>query len=126
MNPDPLWQDVSSAALLGTERRPFAPPAAAGAIGERLARLDASDRERSLLGTAAVLGACRRTGRRAKVDPSQMPGPCEVEDRPRCSPASAQHLATLLGGGDAEILPEWLDALAASGRRVPEEALPAL
>jgi hypothetical protein len=126
MDPDQAWQDLTAAALLGTERRAFAPPSASGPLGEVLGGLEARGPEKALLGTAAALALFRKAGRLPPLDPSPMIDPAEADDRPRCSVASDGHLAQMLSGTHAEALHEWLTALASAGRRPSEEAVPGL
>src|SRR5262249_47797154 len=51
---------------------------------------------------------------------------CEPDDAPCCSDRAAIHLAVMLSGERKELLPEWLEKMAAAGRRAPEELLPQL
>ena len=130
------WQELLAAALLGTGRRPLPPTGAAtgGALGSLLAALtDAQDPtpggqdpEGMLLSASAVVALHRRAGRRPAVDPGPAPQPCPPDEALPCGRAAARHLAMVLHGGYGDLLPEWLDALAAAGRRLPEEHLPAL
>src|SRR6185369_7737102 len=48
------------------------------------------------------------------------------DEASRSSPASGQHLASMLSGEFTEVLPEWLAAMNRAQKRVPEEQLPAL
>ncbi|HEV8653791.1 MAG TPA: DUF5691 domain-containing protein [Actinomycetes bacterium] len=132
------WQELLATALLGTARRPL-PPAGTTA-GDRLGSLLADlaeargpvgvpggrDVEGLLLSAAAAVALHRRAGRRPAVDPGPPPEPCPPDEAPPCGRVAAGHLALVLRGGYGDLLPEWLDALAAAGRRLPEEHLPAL
>ena len=60
------------------------------------------------------------------ADKSSLPEPCLADERPACSARSSDHLARMLAGQIREVLPEWLAALAQSGRRVREEDLVSL
>src|SRR4051812_27136557 len=127
MAPEPLWNDLAAAALLGTERRAFAVPGADGGVGPLLAGLAGRDPEQVLLGAAAALALYRPAGGRPARDPGPPPDPAPIDARPRPSPSAAAHLGHILSAGmPREVLPEWLTALDGAGRRVPEESLPAL
>jgi Family of unknown function (DUF5691) len=104
------WDDLVTAALIGTDRRPRHEPA-------------------DLLDRAAVLTAARRAGRL----PGRLPGRATktavtaAEDpRPAVGAAAAERLARMLRGTRSDLLPEWLTATAACGKRPPDQSLPAL
>ncbi len=120
------WHDIVTAAVLGTERRPFMPPAPGDGLGDLLARLDPADQEGALLGAAAAAALYRRAIELPPVERRPPPEPCDQDDQPRCNPQAARHLASMLGGQHREVLPEWLEVAAAADRRVPEVLLPAL
>ena len=120
-----LWQDITTAALLGTERQPFTPPAAPGELGALLARLPA-DSEAALLGAAAASSLARRAGTLPPVSDAPLPSPCPPETLPVCGPRVAQGVALVLGGRHREALPEMLAALARIGRITPISLLPDL
>lgn len=122
------WEDLLSAALLGTDRR--TPPGADG-------RADAAT---ALLDSAAVATVRRRAGLRPATA-AQRPVPAAADPRPPLPPAAARRLALLLndraggasGGGRrgaapslAELLPQWLAAANAYGYRAPASLLPGL
>ncbi|SNS77501.1 hypothetical protein SAMN05443665_100940 [Actinomadura meyerae] len=117
------WDEHVTAALLGTERRdPPVLPEAPAETGDRAGRL---------LDQAALLAVRRRAG----LVPSgpgrdgKAPEPvalAPVEDVPVVPPAAAARLRRILAGEQLRVLPEWLDAAAAHGRRVPVQALPDL
>lgn len=118
------WQELVSAAVMGTERQPFSPPRLGGSLGQLLGQLDTP--EGALLGTAALLSLYRRAGQQPASLRVSLPDACPADDRPRCSPRAGQHLALMLGGQYTELLPEWLAALDKAGLRVPDSHLPAL
>lgn len=112
------WSEHVTAALLGTERRD--PPALPEAPAE------AGDRAGRLLDQAALLAVRRRAGR---VPPGAAPEPvalAPVEDAPVVPRAAAARLRRILAGEQIKVLPEWLDAAAEHGFRVPAQALPDL
>ena len=121
----PLWQDITTAALLGTGRQPFTPPAAPGEMGAFLARLPA-DSEAALLGAAAAVSLFRSAGATPPTIDTPAPAACPPETLPVCGPRVADGVALMLGGKHREALPEMLTALAGVGRRVPAPVLPDL
>ncbi|MEO3869252.1 DUF5691 domain-containing protein [Nonomuraea sp. B12E4] len=97
------WAELASAALVGTDRRPY---------------------EGNLLETAAVEAVRRRAGRRVgEVAP---PEPAPDEEQAAVGRRAAERLVRILGGEHERLLPEWLAAAAATGRRVPPFVLPEL
>ncbi|MFI6344530.1 DUF5691 domain-containing protein [Streptomyces sp. NPDC050560] len=119
------WEELVTAALLGTERRrPPVPPAGRPAP---VALLDA----------AAVRTVWRRAGLRP-APARQGPGAVAPDPRPALPPAAADRLATLLADRQAtsgrrgttpdlkELLPQWLAAANAGGFAAPPELVPAL
>ncbi|MEV7240191.1 DUF5691 domain-containing protein [Streptomyces sp. NPDC093248] len=125
-NGEASWEELVTAALLGTGRRP--PAAAAG-----------REAPVALLDDAAVATVRRRAGLRPGRA-ARRPEPAPGDPRPALPAAAARRLATLLadrsggtGGGRRgsspdlmELLPQWLAAAAAHGYAAPAQALPAL
>lgn len=122
----PPWPEILAAALVGTRRRPLPPAGPVLAVDPAVALLDA----------AAAVGSYRRAGELpAAVAPPGDPAP--AGDAPPVPVLAELRGAELLGypGGpgplrDAatrlELLVEWLGLVAAAGRRVPGELVPAL
>ncbi|GGV08645.1 hypothetical protein GCM10010182_30160 [Actinomadura cremea] len=112
------WDEHVTAALLGTERRD--PPALPGEPG-------GDDAAARLLDQAALLTVRRRAGyvpvRSGDLEPI---APAPVEHDPAVPDAAAARLARILAGEQIRVLPEWLDAAARRGLRVPPRLLPAL
>ncbi|MER6689072.1 DUF5691 domain-containing protein [Streptomyces minutiscleroticus] len=124
--PGPSWEELVTAALLGTDRRtpPGAPPG--------------GDAPAALLDAAAVETVRRRAGLRP--GPAAAPlEPAAPDPRPVPPPAAGRRLATLLadrpGPGSGrrstapdlmELLPQWLAAANRRGFAAPPELLPAL
>lgn len=119
------WDAIVTAALIGSERQPPQLADPETPVGTLLAQLDEADADGRLLGAAAILGLYQQAGWQPATggDP---PPPCEPDELPLCSPRAAQHLDAMLNDRRSELLPEWLQAAAAAGRRVPEERLPHL
>ncbi|MFF1548277.1 DUF5691 domain-containing protein [Streptomyces sp. NPDC058291] len=125
--PSPAWEDLVTAALLGTDRR--TPPGTA----------PGRDAPRALLDAAAAETVRRRAGLRPGPA-APRPRPAPEDPRPALPPAAARRLALLLadrpgtasGGrrGTApdlvELLPQWLTAVNDRGFAAPPESLPAL
>ncbi|MET7603030.1 DUF5691 domain-containing protein [Streptomyces avermitilis] len=121
------WEELVTAALLGTDRR--TPPG------------QASGREApaALLDTAAVETVRRRAGLRP-ARAAVRPEPAAEDPRPQLPPAAARRLAMLLadrsgtGGGGRrgaapdlmELLPQWLSLANARGFAAPPQTLPTL
>ncbi|MEV5889328.1 DUF5691 domain-containing protein [Nonomuraea fuscirosea] len=97
------WEQLTSTALVGTDRRPY---------------------PGDLLEAAAVEVARRRAGRRAGETGRLEPAP--EEEREAVGRRAAERLVRIMGGEHERLLPEWLAAAAATGRRVPAYALPEL
>ncbi|GAA1589583.1 DUF5691 domain-containing protein [Actinomadura kijaniata] len=111
------WNEHVSAALLGTERRPAPPlPEAPEQVGDPAGRL---------LDQAAVLAVRRRAGA-PPVTGVETVAPAPAEDLPVVPEAAGRRLARILSGEQVKVLPEWLDAAAARGRRAPARLLPEL
>jgi hypothetical protein len=121
-----LWEQLVANALLGVERRAFAPPQDAGALSDMLGQLDAADPEGALLAASAIVALFQRNGQLPPRENAPLPAPCEDDALAACSPRAARHLATMLGGTHRVLLPEWLAALANAGRRAPAALLPDL
>lgn len=94
---------MASAALVGTDRRPY---------------------PRDLLQDAAVEVARRRAGRRPAEAAVTVPAP--GEELPAVGRRAAERLVRIMGGEYDRLLPEWLAAAAGTGRRVPYDVLPDL
>ncbi|MFF0738454.1 DUF5691 domain-containing protein [Streptomyces chartreusis] len=121
------WEELVTAALLGTERRtpPGCPPGREAPV--------------ALLDAAAVETVRRRAGLRP-ARAADRPQPAPEDPRPALPPAAARRLAMLLadrpGAGSGgrrgtapdlvELLPEWLARANDRGLAPPPEVLPAL
>jgi hypothetical protein len=121
-----VWQDVVTAALVGTERQSltFTPPN--NKLGELLRRLDSTDAEGSLLSAAGAIALYQKAGQLPVKDSQPLPKECELDDQPCCSSRAGHHLDLMLNGEYKELLPEWLAATAKVGKRVPDLNLPDL
>ncbi|MDX2175964.1 MAG: DUF5691 domain-containing protein [Candidatus Sumerlaeia bacterium] len=113
------WNETVRAALVGTERQPFTPPALPAGMA---AALKASAPADALAACAGLLGTWRAAGRRAAAAPD-VPPPfaTEPEDLPTVRPPAARLWEDYPG-----ILEEAMRVLASRGLIVPAEAAPAL
>ncbi|MEU9051583.1 DUF5691 domain-containing protein [Streptomyces sp. NPDC048384] len=125
-SPPSAWEELVTAALLGTDRR--TPPGCAPGQEAPLALLD----------TAAVETVRRRAGLRP-ARAARRPLPAPEDPRPALPPAATRRLAMLLtdrpgvGGGRRgtapdlmELLPQWLATANDRGFAPPPQLLPAL
>jgi hypothetical protein len=110
-----VWGEHLTTALLGTRRR--AVPGLAGAP-------DGGDPAARLLDQAAFLTLRRRAGRPAERAEPIAPAPGETV--PVVAPPAARRLRQIFNGEHGRLLPEWLEAAARSGHRVPPRLLPEL
>ncbi len=130
VNPgSPSWGMLVRAAVVGTQRE--AAPAIRLGDGELDALIDARGAaampEDAVLRAAAVAGLARRAGTRALDMAGVALDAAPPETLRRASPAAANDLIVLLGGGrESALLPEWLALAADAHVRVPEELLPRL
>ncbi|MGP3913054.1 DUF5691 domain-containing protein [Nonomuraea sp. 10N515B] len=100
------WEELASAALVGTDRRPY---------------------HGVLLEDAAVVVTRRRAGRGLRrPGEAAPPEPAPGEERPAIARRAAERLVRIMSGEHERLLPEWLAAAAGTGRRVPAYALPEL
>ena len=112
----------------GLRARGHRSPAAPRALGRRPDRpgargLDAHEPPSRLLAVAAAASLYGRVGRKPAIDPSPPPEICPPDARPECSEPQANRLRTMLRGEHSECLPEWMELLSASGRRLPFDAI---
>lgn len=120
------WDELLTAALLGTARRAPSLHAPDPALQALLARLDAADAEGALLGAAALLAQYRAAGAVPAPPLERALPPAPAEAQLICPPRAQPHLHAMLGGSHRALLPEWLAALEAGGWRVPPGVLPEL
>lgn len=120
------WRVLVAAALLGTDRAPFTPPAAEGPLGAALARLDPADPPSALLDAAAVLDAYREAGRLPPRDDSAPSPPSDPDETPVAPAAARELLAGMCEGQYPNLISEWLSLAAQRGFRAPAALLPDL
>jgi hypothetical protein len=121
-----LWEELLTAAYLGTDRHPPHLPAGDDSLSELTARLDGSHPDHLLLQAAALCHHYRQLGKLPEKPAVAVTVPCEADEQARCSIVAATRLGTLLAGDYKDLIPEWLALAAARQKRVPEELLPEL
>lgn len=123
-----LWKDITSAALLGTERQSFKSIVTSGKLGEILQLDETRSPESVLLLSAGILSLYQQAGQQPQKNPIDTFMPCDLNDQPRCCPRAASFLQSILQSGSNcfEHLPEWLEIAAQKGQRAPEQYLPRL
>jgi hypothetical protein len=112
-----VWDDLVSAALLGTQRRRVDP----AVLPAPVRPLVAGAPEEALLTAAAVLANYRRAGYVPARPDARLPV-AERDKRPLVPPAARRRMHRV----PPELLGEWLWAVHDNGMRVPSEHLPAL
>lgn len=91
-----------------------------------LAQWPANQPEAKLLLAAAGFQLQQRAGYLPAQDKRPMPPPAAMDDRPICHPDAMRYLQVMLSGHHENALPEWFQAVAQQGQRIPPEALPLL
>lgn len=117
------WKDFVTAALLGTAQG--APPALPDELAPVQTGSDPLEREVQFLTRAGALALWRRAGWKAPHTDTGVAAALP-ETLPVVSRVSAGHLRIMLEQHCAAVLPEWLEAVACSGLRVPPELVPSL
>jgi hypothetical protein len=116
------WDDLLSAALVGTSRRTF--------DLDRLTvpgadEIQADSAEATVLAAAALAAGYRRAGWTPPTWRGTPAPPAEPDDRPECTPAATQLLELLLSrgirveGGTEPLAVHWLTAARDAGHRPP-------
>jgi len=116
------WEQIVRASLLGAERGSL--PMLDHPSRALLSQLDGSKREASLLSAAAIVSLHQRCGALPALTSAVLPPPAKKDSLPGCGPGAAVYLRRMLKGEHTILLSEFLAALHAAGKRVPEELLP--
>ncbi|RPD45901.1 hypothetical protein DNI29_17285 [Hymenobacter sediminis] len=121
LRPGADWQQLVRVALLGTRQSPDALPTVPGLPAGP--ETDEASREKHLLQAAGALSLIRKAG----YLPASSAGPAvpvaPAETQATLGPNGAQALNVLLEGQYADLLPDFLTALAEHQRRVPHPQL---
>jgi hypothetical protein len=120
------WERLVRAALLGTERQAASEEAEMNdpALDAAVAALADRPAEARVLGTAALLDAWRRAGRRpSRSDVPAAPPAPEAEERV-CGDHAAVMLRQVLAGGPPSLVAEWMALAEKAGVAIPHELLP--
>lgn len=123
------WNELVTNAYLGTQRRGIDLSPLPGKLGGLVASLSGQgkDPEHALLGAAAALSLGRRAGRIQPGYPALAEmQPAPDDNRPRPGPAVCANIGELINGKYKAAQNEWLALMIKTGRRMPEEHLPAL
>lgn len=120
------WDDLLSAALVGTSRRPFALDQLAIPGADRI---EAGEAEAAVLAGAALAATYRRAGWTPPIWRGTPTPPAAPDDRPECTPAATQLLELLLNrgirieGGPELLVRHWLTTARDAGQRPPYRLL---
>jgi len=120
------FSELTSLALLGTERQELPRAVTETTVGALQSQLDFALREKAFLSVSALAGGHERVGRLPSTDSSPGPAPSNVEIQQCVSAASSAFLLRMLAGEYAMLLSEWLNLAAQAQRLAPPEFLPAL
>jgi hypothetical protein len=110
-------------AVVGTSRHGQVNPTTGTPVDPLLATLPDGEQERKLLLSAGARAIYLQAGQQAQTGP-QLPAPAVPEKLPACSDGVALLLSRLLEGEQAELLPEALERLRQTGKRLPYHLLP--
>jgi hypothetical protein len=120
---------IVTAALLGTERQAFSPPAVDGALRDTLTEATsaaAGRKEVALLRCAGIASVYRVAGRITSTRTVSLPAPAEDDPTPICGRRAGELLGRILAGEHSDVLVEWLAAARRAAVRTPHRAIPAL
>ncbi|MCP5419157.1 MAG: hypothetical protein H6970_02055 [Gammaproteobacteria bacterium] len=121
-----IWQELVTIALVGTAQQPPQWETPRGPLGDTLQRLVPDEPATHLLTAAGIVALWRQVARAPDAGAPAGVERCPADVQTRCGPLAGQHLALMLAGHHSDVLPEWLVAVAESGRRVAEPYLPGL
>lgn len=115
-----LPKDLLTAAVLGTQTNQIAD---SPMLSSMMIEHANEQSEHHVLQVAGSLSLQRRAGWIPSKTLHPLPPPSEIDERPPISPIAMMHLQMMQKGTFKRALPEWLREIAASGKRVPAEAV---
>ncbi|GIG19810.1 hypothetical protein Cch01nite_05340 [Cellulomonas chitinilytica] len=117
--------DLTTAALLGTDRNPGPHPVGDELLAAALSRLPAREDPATALLDVAALAAVARRASTSGTEAGTVRAPAPTETRQLCAPAAAARLRGLLAAGKEswDLLELWLATAAGNGLRVPPGVL---
>jgi hypothetical protein len=118
--------ELSQVAMLGTERQSQPTAKVGNPVGDLLAQLDLTEREKSLLIAAAVSALHERVGALPAKDLTPLPEACAAEELKKVTARASSLLRHLLDGEHAQLLPECLILMARAKQIAAPELLPSL
>src|SRR5688572_17495761 len=119
----PLPEALLRLALVGTAQSGQKIPQLGNELQTLLKQMDAAP-ERQLLLTIAGLDLRQRAGWVPPHAENLTSSPSPPDPRPVIGYKASRHLQFMLKGAYKELLEEWLEVVAASGKRVPDELTP--
>lgn len=131
-NTEHLWQELTAAAVLGTQRKPFQEPPPGGALGSAIRAVSeadsaSDDTSAALLKAIALAAVHRRAGIIPACGEAARPTLCPPDKWPRCSAQAGALLDLILANNQyLSLLPEWIELAYHNQQRVREEYLPEL
>ena len=121
-----MWEELVSSAIVGSANKQPRLDGQSQSLSEMLGGLDSADSEGLLLAAAGAMSIWRAAGGRLQHSDKPLPEPCEADTLHQLGRRTSVYLGLLLQGEYKELLPECLEAIAAKGKRVGPELLPAL
>ncbi len=121
-----VWKEATTSALVGVERRPVKAPTYDDPLARVVRGLETAEPSKRLLGLAAAATLYGRAGHKPAIDTAPLSPPCESDEQPPCASAPTARLRHILDGTHADLLTEWIELLAGSKCRLPEDVLPEL
>lgn len=117
-----IWKDIVKLSLIGTERGEM--PNSLKKELESMGISTNKDSAEIVLTASALLSKMQKAGYQPIKNTMQLLPPAPEEQQSLCSQKSVRHLRLILNGSYKDALPEYLNTLAETGKRLPEEVLP--
>lgn len=120
------WDELVSAATVGTDARPLAIDALPGPAAAHATSVTGDDPAAAVLDAAALLVAARRAGQVPDTEPTPGRVPARSDRAPELTPLAGEVVARRLAVRNPLLLAALLDAAGDAGRVLPPPLLPAL